>query len=125
MKPIVLREEEPPNDTTVVIRGGAMTSDTIIRTATDAYEELGIYAVSVFLALDQELSMLCSAEPFLSRYGSVRLSTVGRLREGGFALIPTLGRPHYDIVLPDLTPNTLQRLDAVFDAPVPNPGSKP
>jgi hypothetical protein len=59
---------------------------------------------------------------FLLRYGKVRLSTVGRLRAAGFALLPTLRRPHYDVVLPDITDLTLDRLDGAFDAPIPNPG---
>ena len=122
MNPIVLRAEEPPDDTVVVIRGGEMTGEFVRRTATDAHEELGIYAVSVFLTLDATVDELCGREPFLARYGKVRLSTVGRLRASGFPLLPTLGRPHYDIVLPDLEGPTLLRLDACFDAAVQNPG---
>lgn len=124
MKPIVLRAEEPPEDTVVVIRGGEMTEEFVRRTATDAHDELGIYAVSVFLALDADVDALCSAEPFLVRYGKVRMSTVGRLRSEGFPLIPTLERPHYDVVLPDLLPSTLERLDRCFDPPIPNPGRR-
>lgn len=122
MNPIVLRPEEPPEDAVVVIRGGEMTGAFVRRTATDAHEELGIYAVSVFLALDAGIDELCAAEPYLLRYGKVRLSTVGRLRSAGFPLLPTLGRPHYDIVLPDLDDATLQRLEGCFDPARPNPG---
>lgn len=122
MNPIVLRAEEPPDDVVVVVRGGEMTSEFVHRSATAAHDELGIYALSVFLVLDEPLAELCAREPFLARYGKVRLSTVGELREAGFAIIPTLARPHYDIVLPDLQPSTLGRLDACFDPPVPNPG---
>lgn len=70
-----------------------MTGEFIRRTATDAHEEHGIYAVSVFLTLDPDVDDLCAAEPFLVRYGKVRLSTVGRLRSDGFPLIATLDRP--------------------------------
>lgn len=121
MNPIELRAEEPPADAIVVIRGGEMTGEFVRRTATAAHDELGIYAVSVFLALDDTVEELCAAEPFLARYGKVRLSTVGRLRTSGFPLIPTLGRPHYDVVLPDLEDPTLLRLDACFDPAVTNP----
>lgn len=99
-----------------------MSGAFIRRTATDAHDELGIYAVSVFLALDADVDELCAAEPHLARYGKVRLSTVGRLRAEGFPLLPTLARPHYDIVLPDLADLTLERLEACFDPPLPNPG---
>lgn len=123
MNPIVLRPEEPPDDAVVVVRGGQMTSEFVHRSATAAHDELGIYALSVFLALDDPLDELCAREPFLARYGKVRFSTVGALREAGFPLIPTLDRPHYDIVLPDLQPSTLERLDGCFEPPVPNPGT--
>jgi hypothetical protein len=122
VNPIVLRAEEPPDDAVVVIRGGQMTGEFVRRTATDAHDELGIYAVSVFLTLDAAVEDLCATEPFLVRYGKIRLSTVERLRSGGFPLIPTLDRPHYDIVLPDLDDSTLLRLDGCFDAAVKNPG---
>ncbi|MDP9441813.1 MAG: hypothetical protein M3P34_06490 [Actinomycetota bacterium] len=121
MNPIVLRPEEPPDDAVVVVRGGEMTGGFVRRTATDAHDELGIYAVSVFLALDADVEELCAAEPYLVRYGKVRLSTVRRLRSGGFPLLPTLDRPHYDVVLPDLDDTTLQRLERCFDPAVPNP----
>lgn len=121
MEPIVLRDEDPPNDIVVVVRGGQMDSDYVRRTALDSYDELGLYTVSVFLALDDPVEVLCAREPYLARYGKVRLSTVGALRGAGFALIPTLSRPHYDVVLPDITPSTLGRLDDSFEPPAPNP----
>lgn len=122
MKPIVVRDEEPPDDVVVVVRGGEMNGDHVRRTATDAHDEYGIYAVSVFLAVDVSVERLCRVRPELQRYGKVRLSTVGRLRSLGFALIPTLDRPHFDIVLPDLDGATLDRLEVGFDLPIPNPG---
>ena len=122
MTPIVVRDEEPPEDVVVVVRGGEMNGDHVRRTATDAHDEYGIYAVSVFLAVDVSVDRLCRERPELQRYGKVRLSTVGRLRSLGFALIPTLDRPHFDIVLPDLDGATLDRLEVGFDLPIPNPG---
>lgn len=122
MNPITLRAEDPPNNTIVVVRGGEMTAEFVHRSALAAHDEIGIYALSVFLALDDSLVELCRREPFLSRYGKVRLSRVALLRGAGFALIPTLGRPHYDIVLPDLSHSTLERLDGCFESSVPNPG---
>lgn len=119
---ISVRDEDPPDDAIVVVRGGAMRSEFVRRTATDAHAEYGIYSISVFLALDVDVDELCRGEPYLSRYGQVRTSSVERVRVAGFALIPTLGRPHSDVVLPDLTDATLDRLDSCFDPPMPNPG---
>ncbi|MHB1446097.1 MAG: hypothetical protein ACYCTI_08575 [Acidimicrobiales bacterium] len=121
MSPILLRDEDPPDDVIVVVRGGLMTSSYVRESATDTFDEYGIFAVSVFLAMDQTLDELCQGEPFLNRYGQVRRSTVGRLHAAGFALLPTLDRPHYDVVLPDLTGRTLDRLESSFDPPQPNP----
>ena len=121
MRPIVVRDEEAPDDVVVVVRGGEMNGDTVRRTATDAFDEFGIYTVSVFLALDATVDELCQDRPELQRYGKVRLTTAGRLRTLGFALVPTLDRPHYDVVLPDLADATLDRLELGFDRPIPNP----
>jgi hypothetical protein len=98
-----------------------MNSGHVRRTATDAHDEYGLYTVSVFLALDASVATLCRDRPELQRYGKVRLSTVGRLRSLGFARIPTLDRPHFDVVLPDLDDATLDRLELGFDEPIPNP----
>ena len=119
---ISLREEEPPNDAVVVVRAGLMRLEIVRRAASDAHEALGFHTVSVYLALNEPVEVLCRREPRLNRYRRVRLSAVGRLRRAGFALIPTFSLPHYSIVFPDLADPTLQRLEAAFDPPVPNPG---
>ena len=79
---------------------------------------------SVFLALDESVVDLCRTEPALARYGRVRVSTVGRVRHAGFVLLPTLARPHSDVVLPDVTDDTLDRLKGCFDPAVGNPGRR-
>ncbi len=56
------------------------------------------------------------------RYGSVRLSTVGRLRSAGLVLLATFARPHFDVALPDLSEQSLERLAGCFDDPINNPG---
>jgi hypothetical protein len=94
MRLLSLRSEEPPDDTVVIVRGGEMKSDYVRRSAAQSFDEFGFYGVSVFAALDLDVSELCAAEPMLARYGRVRTSTVGRLRALGFALVATLQRPH-------------------------------
>lgn len=122
MSPILLREEEPPEDVVVVVRGGEMASDYVRHTLRNSFKENRIFAVSVFLALDLPVEQLCRSEPFIARCAKVRFSTVGRIRSVGFALLPMLARPHYDILLPDDTDRTLEGLEQAFDDPVPNPG---
>jgi hypothetical protein len=55
----------------------------------------------------------------------VRLSTFGRVRAAGFALLAIFDRPHFTLVLADLSELTLTRLDRCFDDPIPNPGKAP
>lgn len=123
MRPLVLREEQPPDDAVVVVRGGEMRSDFVRESAQDAFDGYGVFAISVALALDVSVEELCVTDRRIIRYGKVRLSTVGRLRGLGFALIPTLTRPHYDVVLPDLADATLDRLELAFDVAIPRPDS--
>ena len=78
----------------------------------------------MFLALDDAVEELCRSIEDLGRYGKVRLTTVGRVRFLGFALLPTLEAPHFDVLLPDLEPGTLDRLELGFDPPVPNPARR-
>ena len=54
-----------------------MRSNYVIRTASDVHDEYGMFAISVFLALDMTIEELCAQEPYLARYGQVRLSTAG------------------------------------------------
>lgn len=69
MTSIELRDEEPPDDAVVVVRGGEMNSAFVRRLAQD----------------------------------------------------PTLARPHFDVLLPDLADGTLDRLELAFDQPIRNP----
>jgi hypothetical protein len=121
MRPLILRDELPPEDAIVVVRGGTMNSEFVRSSAADSFADFGFFGVSVSLALDVDVDVLCSVDPRISRYGKVRLSTVGRLRALGFALLPTLARPHYDVVLPDLVDETLGRLELAFDVPILRP----
>lgn len=64
----------------------------------------------------------CRISPRLRRYRQIRLSTFGRLRSAGFALVATFDPPHFTIALSDLSELTLARLARCFDDPIPNPG---
>lgn len=121
---VVLRGDDPPAEAHVVIRGGehGMSAATLRRTASRCFEEFGFYGVSVFVAIDTSVDDLCRAVDAVRRYGRIRRSAVGRLHSGGFPLIATGRRPHFDIVLPDLADETLDRLATCFDPAEPNPG---
>ncbi|MGH9188977.1 MAG: hypothetical protein ACRD0Q_02920 [Acidimicrobiales bacterium] len=122
MTQLDIRDEELPGDAVIIVRGGEMHQQHLRRTAMRGFEELGLYLISVFATLDLDLVTLCKTERDLNRYGQVRTSTFGDLRAAGFALIPTMARPHFDVVLPDLSDEVFHRLNFVFSPPVPNPG---
>lgn len=120
----IRRHEEPPDDAVVVIRAGVMEAAAVGRAANEMQRLYGVLAISVECALDATVLDACRS-PRLVVFRRVRLSTAGRVRTGGFALLPTFSRPHFSVLLPDLSELTLARLDRCFDAPIPNPGRNP
>jgi hypothetical protein len=81
----------------------------------------GIYGVSVELAIGVSVLEACRASRRLARYQRLRLSSVGRVRDAGFALVATFEHPHFTLVLPDTSELTLARLERSFESPIPNP----
>lgn len=124
MRPIALRDETPPGDSVIIVRGRVMNPEDLRRTATRSFQELGLYLISVFGSFDLDVARLCETEQDLNRYRRIRTATVSDLKSDGFALIPTLAWPHFDVVLADLTDETLTRLDAAFGPPIWNPGHR-
>ena len=121
---VLLRGEDPPSGSAVVVRGGERSVDAEIlrRTATHSFEEFGFYGISVFAVVDGTLEALCSSLDQVRRYRQIRLSTVARLHERGFALLATGRRPHFDVVLADLDDRTLERLPPASVRADPIPG---
>jgi hypothetical protein len=116
-----LRSEQPPDDATVVLRGGVMDADGATRAAERSFDLYAVLGVSVEGVLDMTVQEACRGERIAS-YRRVRLSTFGRVRSAGFALLATFDRPYFTLVLPDVSDFTLSRLDRCFDEPIPNPG---
>lgn len=114
-----VRPGEPvPDDALVALRGGPDTRSLIASHARRlnrlfVLDGAPVWGISVFVALDP--AGPASAEGILRRrllsYERVYLPTVGSLREAGFGLLPTFGRPHFTVLMrgPELAP-------ALFDA---------
>jgi hypothetical protein len=111
-----LRDEQPPDDATVVVRGGP---DTLAKLATharrthDAYvlDGVPLWGISVYCALDDVGP--ASLDGLLRRFASYRvvhLPRTGQLQRVGFPLLPSFGRPHYTIRLDGDDPARLTRL---------------
>jgi len=101
-----------------------MTADSLKRAAERTFDLYAMFGVSVEGVLDATVQEACRGER-LAGYRQVRLSTFGRVRSAGFALLATFDRPHFTLVLPDLSDFTLARLDRCFDGPIANPGRGP
>jgi hypothetical protein len=124
-RPLPIRQgEQPPGDATVLVRAGVMEEAALRRAANEMHELYGVLAISVDGALDMSVVQACRG-PRLARYRQVRLSTFGRVRGSGFALLPTFTLPHFSLLLPDLSELTMARLERCFDAAIPNPGRTP
>lgn len=122
--PLPLRPDQPPDDAAIVVRAGVMSVQSVRRTAERTFALYAVYGVSVEGVIDTSVQAACRSERIVG-YRQVRLSTFGRLREAGFALLATFDHPHFTLVLADLSELTLARLDRCFDPPIPNPGRGP
>jgi hypothetical protein len=111
-----LRDERPPDDATVVVRGGPDTLAKLAAHASrthDAYVLDGepLWGISVYCALDDVGP--ASLDGLLRRFASYRaihLPRAGQLRSAGFRLLPSFGRPHYTIRLDGADTAALNRL---------------
>jgi hypothetical protein len=103
-----LRDERSPDDGIAVVRGGPSSLRTLqnhARRTHDAFVLDGepLWGVSVFCALDDIGA--ASLDGLLQRFASYRvvhLPRVGALRNAGFDLLPSFGRPHFTVRLAKL-----------------------
>jgi hypothetical protein len=94
-----LRGGQPPDDAVVVIRGGVLSPQGAQRAATRSLRLFGVLGISIEATLGVSVLEACRTSERLSRYGHVQLSSFGRLRSAGFALLATFEHPHFDVVL--------------------------
>ena len=61
MRPPELRDEQPPDDAVVVIRGGlySLDAEKVIEVCEDSFADFGFYGLSVFAALNGDVEGLC------------------------------------------------------------------
>jgi hypothetical protein len=122
VQPLPTRREAPPDDAVVVIRAGVMDQGGIETAASRCFDGYGVLGISVEAVTEGSVADACRRSRRLVRYRHVRLSTFGKLRTAGFALVATFDHPHFTLMLPDLSEITLARLNRAFDPAIPNPG---
>lgn len=124
----LLRDEAPPDDLLLVVRGGTNgLSDVVLdRTVADCWEEHRFFGLSVFAAPGDDLIALSLTNPAVALRRQLRTARVGPLRAAGFEVAATFARPdHYSIVLPEATAASFEGLRSCFSDPVDNPGYRP
>lgn len=120
-----LRDEVPPDDAVVVVRGGPIAVEKLIehaRRQARAYTFRGepMFSVSVSLTVTGwDLASLLGGP--LSSRSTYALSTVAAVRAAGFDLLPTYEAPHYDLLLETDEYSEAERLLSLFSTPASNP----
>ncbi len=102
-----------------------MAAAVVRRSAERNFDAYAIYGISVEGVIDQTVLEACRSSGRIANYTKIRLSTFGRLRGAGFAVLASFEHPHFTVVLPDLSELTVARLGGCFDDPIPNPAGSP
>jgi hypothetical protein len=118
MRPPELRDEQPPDDAVVVIRGGLHSLDAskVVEVCEDSFADFGFYGLSVFAAIDGDVEALCLRLDRLRSPGPIWVATCRALRASGFELAATDASPHFDVVLPSLDRGIVDSVRACFEA---------
>lgn len=121
-----VREEMPPRDASVVLRGGPDTVS-LLRSHARRLNRLytldgaAVFGVSVFVAYGDigptsERTILSKK---LHSYPAIYRTTVGALLDAGLQVLPTFVAPHYTLLIPNL--DAVSELAAAFGNLVRNP----
>lgn len=113
---------------TVTLRGGPDNIDKLRRHAQRTNRAFvldgkPVFGVSVFCALDDigPGSLDGLLRDRLSTYRWVHTPTAAHLADAGFQLLATFGRPHFTLLLDDVTDDLLAGLEEALGPPVENP----
>ena len=126
-----LRNEPPPDNAIVVVRGGPTTVDKIAFHAAKtamlwSYKGAPVEGISVLLTIgDSGVNSLNSVLASMSTYRVVHLATVGQLRAHGFDLLATGRRPHFTLRSAGGGTLAIAELIAVLGEPHRNPHFEP
>jgi hypothetical protein len=120
----LLRDEHPPAEATIVVRGGndtrAKLRRHVERTARAwSLDGRPLLGISVFAVLDMPLEELLRQR--FANFRSIHLLTVAGLGGCGFELLATGQRPHFTIRLRQASDDELDRLLAALGDVRPNP----
>ncbi len=123
-----VRADAPSLDHQVTLRGGPDDVDKLRRHALRTNRAFlldghPVFGVSVFCVLDDigPGSLDGLLRDRLSSYRWVHTPTVEQLADAGFGLLATFGRPHFTLLLDNVTDELLARLEGALGSAVENP----
>lgn len=92
----------------------------MVEDSQDELLRIGYAGLSVRAGVGVTIEQLVRAGKILN--GSIRVSTAGRLRQGGFPLAEIEGPYHYNAVMGDTADvEVMRKFASLFDEPQPNP----
>jgi hypothetical protein len=119
-----LRAEQPPDGTTLVVRGGRDTAEKLrshVQRTARAWSLDGqpLLGISVFAVLDPPLDDLLGRR--FATFRTIYLPTAGDLTRCGFDLLATALRPHFTVRLHRADDQELRQLLEALGPAQPNP----
>jgi hypothetical protein len=113
-----IRDEEPPDDAVLVVRGGPMTVEKLfehVQREAERYSYRGVPLPSVSVdATVAGWTLEAILRDRLWSRSSYATTTVSALREAGYELLPTFEVPHFDVVLPAAALDAASSLLSLF-----------
>lgn len=114
----------PLRDDTVIVRGGWMSRSSTLKAIQSSEAKGGERGISVYGVDGLDAAELVREldRHRLLPHATVRLSTVGDVRRGGFDVVPAGDPPHHKIVgfpASYAEDGSIDRVSGVFQAPVP------
>lgn len=98
-----LRDEPPPTDSTIVVRGGRDSVEKLLGHVARAaalwdYHGEPLHGISVFCGLDADgPASIDGVLSTMRSYRDVYIVTVGAVEDAGYELLPTGKRPHFTL----------------------------
>jgi hypothetical protein len=119
-QPLPIRDEQPPPDDWLVLRGGSNSLAALRATIDRSRDIFGRLLVSVVIINEEQIHQALSSRALIG-YRTVSFCMVSKVMNLGFLLAPTFRIPHYSIELPDSSDAKMQALVDMLSERVENP----
>ena len=120
-EPLILRDADAAG--IVVVRFGEVTllDPSLADAAAKCHERWGIWGFSVFEVPGEDYGELVRLRPAIAVRRLLLEARAHDLIAAGFALLPTLGHPHWTVRVSEPTSEQFARVRTCFTGPLDNP----